>query len=53
MTTRREFVITGVVTTGLLWFTMPYVENESLHERLRRQHQLPLDDTLRIDGDCD
>ena len=33
---------------GLLWFTMPYVEGESLRDRLRREHQLPLDDALRI-----
>jgi eukaryotic-like serine/threonine-protein kinase len=33
---------------GLLWFTMPYVEGESLRGRLEREHQLPLDDALRI-----
>ena len=33
---------------GLLWFTMPYVEGESLRDRLQREHQLPLDDALRI-----
>jgi tetratricopeptide (TPR) repeat protein len=33
---------------GQLWFTMPYVEGESLRERLRRESQLPLDDALRI-----
>ena len=33
---------------GLLWFTMPYVEGESLRNRLQREHQLPLDDALRI-----
>jgi serine/threonine protein kinase len=27
---------------GLLWYTMPYVEGESLRERLRREAQLPL-----------
>jgi serine/threonine protein kinase len=27
---------------------MPYVEGESLRDLLRREHQLPLDDTLRI-----
>src|SRR5690242_13641651 len=35
-------------TAGQLWFTMPYVEGESLRERLRRERQLPLDDALRI-----
>ena len=31
-----------------LWFTMPYVEGESLRDRLRRERQLPVDDALRI-----
>jgi serine/threonine protein kinase len=31
-----------------LWFTMPYVEGETLRERLRRDRQLSLDDALRI-----
>jgi serine/threonine-protein kinase len=35
-------------TAGRLWFTMPYVEGESLRERLRRERQLPLEDALRI-----
>src|SRR6185437_1363121 len=29
---------------GLLWYTMPYVEGESLRDRLRRERELPLDD---------
>jgi TolB-like protein/Flp pilus assembly protein TadD len=33
---------------GQLWFTMPYVEGETLRERLRREGQLPIDDALRI-----
>jgi serine/threonine-protein kinase len=33
---------------GTLWFTMPYVEGESLRDRLRRARQLPLADALRI-----
>jgi TolB-like protein len=32
----------------LLWYTMPYVEGETLRERLRRERQLPVDDALRI-----
>jgi tetratricopeptide (TPR) repeat protein len=32
----------------LLWFTMPYVEGESLRDRLRREGQLPIEDALRI-----
>ena len=33
---------------GQLWFTMPYVEGESLRDRLRREKQLPVDDAIRI-----
>jgi serine/threonine-protein kinase len=33
---------------GPLWFTMPYVEGESLRDRLAREHQLPLGEALRI-----
>ena len=31
-----------------LWFTMPYVQGESLRERLVRERQLPVDDALRV-----
>src|SRR5579864_3415790 len=41
----------GETATGQLWFTMPYVEGETLRDRLRRQRQLPLDDALRITRD--
>ena len=33
---------------GRLWYTMPYVEGESLRDRLRREGQLAVDDALRI-----
>jgi serine/threonine-protein kinase len=33
---------------GRLWFTMPYVEGESLRDRLRRERQLPVEDGIRI-----
>src|SRR3954451_4623668 len=33
---------------GWLWFTMPYVEGESLRDRLQRERQLPVDNALRI-----
>jgi TolB-like protein/Flp pilus assembly protein TadD len=33
---------------GQFWFTMPYVEGESLRERLTRERELPLEDALRI-----
>ena len=35
-------------TAGHLWFTMPYVEGESLRDRLAREHQLPISEALRI-----
>jgi len=35
-------------TAGQLWFIMPYVEGESLRDRLRREKQLPVEDALRI-----
>ncbi|HEX5575467.1 MAG TPA: protein kinase [Gemmatimonadales bacterium] len=33
---------------GQLWYTMPYVDGESLRDRLRRERQLPLDVALGI-----
>jgi TolB-like protein/tetratricopeptide (TPR) repeat protein len=33
---------------GFLYYVMPYVEGESLRDRLTREKQLPLDDALRI-----
>jgi eukaryotic-like serine/threonine-protein kinase len=38
-------------TDGQLWFTMPFVEGESLRERLHRDKQLSIDDALRIATD--
>jgi len=35
-------------TAGQFWFTMPYVEGESLRARLTRERQLPVEDALRI-----
>jgi eukaryotic-like serine/threonine-protein kinase len=35
-------------TAGQLWFTMPFVEGESLRDRLRRQVQLPIEDAVQI-----
>jgi serine/threonine-protein kinase len=34
--------------TDVLWFTMPYVEGESLRHRLRRERQLPVEEAVRI-----
>ena len=39
-------------TAGQLWFTMPFVEGESLRDRLRREPQLPVDEALRIATDA-
>src|SRR5829696_6499601 len=33
-------------TDGFLYYVMPYVEGESLRERLVREHQLPIDEAL-------
>ena len=38
----------GETPNGQLWFTMPYVEGESLRARLTRERQLALEDALRI-----
>ena len=33
---------------GLLWYAMPFVEGESLRDRLQREKQLPIADAVRI-----
>jgi serine/threonine-protein kinase len=33
---------------GVLYYVMPYVEGESLQQRMQREGQLPVDDALRI-----
>ena len=33
---------------GLLYYVMPFVEGETLRDRLTRERQLPIDDALRI-----
>ena len=35
-------------THGQLWYTMPYVEGESLRDRLRREVQLPVEEAVRL-----
>ncbi|MGE5230748.1 MAG: serine/threonine-protein kinase, partial [Deltaproteobacteria bacterium] len=35
-------------TAGQLWFTMPFVDGESLRDRLRREQRLPVEEALRI-----
>ena len=36
------------VKPRVLWYTMPYVDGETLRDRLRREGQLPVEDALRI-----
>ena len=33
---------------GHLWYTMPFVEGESLRDRLKREKQLPVDEAVRL-----
>ena len=35
-------------TAGQLWFTMPFIEGESLRDRLNREKQLPVEDAIRL-----
>jgi serine/threonine protein kinase len=35
-------------TAGLLWYAMPYIEGESLRERLCREGQMAVEDALHI-----
>jgi serine/threonine protein kinase/Flp pilus assembly protein TadD len=32
---------------GFLYYVMPYIEGESLRERLEREHQIPIDEAIR------
>jgi len=38
-------------SAGFLYYVMPFVEGESLRDRLTREKQLPLDDALQISRD--
>ena len=37
---------------GRLWFTMPYVDGESLRDRLKRERQLTVEEAVRIGRDA-
>ena len=39
-------------TAGQLWFTMPYIEGETLRTRLTRERQLAVEDAVQITGDA-
>ena len=41
-------VLDSGAAAGRLWFTMPYVEGESLRARLDREGQLPLDEAVQL-----
>jgi serine/threonine-protein kinase len=41
-------VIDSGESAGLLWFTMPFVDGESLRDRLRREKQVSVDEALRV-----
>ncbi|HET6796764.1 MAG TPA: protein kinase [Gemmatimonadales bacterium] len=36
---------------GQLWYSMPYIEGESLRQRLTREQRIPLDQAIHIAGD--
>jgi len=33
---------------GTVFYVMPYIEGESLRDRIKRDHQLPVDEAVRI-----
>lgn len=41
-------VFDSEMTAGRLWFTMPFVEGESLRDRITREKQLPLGEAVSI-----
>jgi serine/threonine-protein kinase len=41
-------VLDSGTAAGRLWFTMPFVEGESLRDRLMREKQLPVDEAVRV-----
>ena len=47
--------ILGLIDSGetehQLWYVMPFVEGESLRDRINREKQLPVDDAVRLAGE--
>jgi len=41
-------VLTTGVQDGLMYYVMPFISGESLRERIAREGQLPIDDSIRI-----
>jgi serine/threonine-protein kinase len=41
-------IITAGVKQGLMYYIMPFISGESLRERLKREHKLPLDHAVSI-----
>ncbi len=39
-------------TDDVLWYVMPFIEGETLRQRLQREKQLPLEDALQITRDA-
>jgi eukaryotic-like serine/threonine-protein kinase len=41
-------IITAGVKQGLMYYIMPFISGESLRERLKREHKLPIDHAVNI-----
>ena len=41
-------IITAGLKEGLMYYVMPFISGESLRERLKREHQLPINDSVSI-----
>ena len=41
-------VLSAGSADGLLYYTMPFIEGESLRQRLKRERQLPIDEAIQL-----